>query len=528
MGSKPLIGILALLLWIDGLSAQTFEIQLDPTEEGCSQWTGIYKDADSWKMQAQGLRDCLLQNGYLGFFVDSLITDSSYVLAFNSGEKWQVDRTKAENSSEPSRTISEELYQWADAGHPFARIASDSLWMDGRTVFKREQLEAGPLLRLDSLLMDPDLRIPQGFLRHHFGLKKGDLFRQSTVDDLEVRGEQLEFMEFSRKPALLFTEQGAWIFLYPSRRKANRFDLLVGYNNEQGDEGAFSGQADIRLVNSFNTGEWIGLKWMAPPDGAQQLSMELGLPYLARSRFWLESNMELYRRDSSFFNVDAAVKLRYAYQAHSGISLVYRGQRSRVGGSEDLSAERSDVQKDLLGLMLENDRRNDLFSPSKGSLLRVEGSTGRRSAANTQNTQYQIAMEWESYIEMAANHIFRPRIQLAGMSEDGGLYQNELFRLGGRSSLRGFQEQSLFAARYAVGTIEYRYRAGADSYFQAFWDGAVTRDGQGSDRNWMAIGAGVSLELSNAFIQVDLAMPYSGTSFDARSSILHLGYTGRF
>ena len=528
MGSKPLIGILALLLWIDGLSAQTFKIQMDPTEEGCSEWTGIFKDADTWKEQAQGLRDCLLQYGYWGYFVDSLITDSSHVLAFSSGERWQVDRTKAENNSKPSRTIKEELYQWADAGHPFVRIASDSLWMDGRTVFKREQLEAGPLLRLDSLLMDPDLRIPQGFLRHHFGLKKGDLFRQSTVDDLEARGEQLEFMEFSRKPALLFSEQGAWIFLYPSRRRANRFDLLVGYNNEQGDEGAFSGQADIRLVNSFNTGEWIGLKWMAPPDGAQQLRLELGLPYLAHSRFWLESYMELYRRDSSFFNVDAAVKLRYAYQAHSGISLVYRGQRSRVGASEDLSGERSDVQKDLLGLMLENDRRNDLFSPSKGSLLRVEGSTGRRSSAKTQNTQYQIAMEWESYIEMAANHIFRPRIQLAGMSEDGGLYQNELFRLGGRSSLRGFQEQSLFAARYAVGSIEYRYRAGADSYFQAYWDGAVTRDGQGSDRNWMAIGAGVSLELSNAFVQVDLAMPYSGTSFDARSSILHLGYTGRF
>ncbi len=49
MGSKPLIGILALLLWIDGLSAQTFEIQLDPTEEGCSEWTGIYKDADTGK-----------------------------------------------------------------------------------------------------------------------------------------------------------------------------------------------------------------------------------------------------------------------------------------------------------------------------------------------------------------------------------------------------------------------------------------------------------------------------------------------
>ena len=259
MGSKPLIGILALLLWIDGLRAQTFEIQLDRTEEGCSQWTGIFKDADTWKVQAQGLRNCLLQNGYWGFFVDSLITDSSRVLAFNSGEKWQMDRAQAENSSEPSRTMKEVLYIWADAGHPFVRIASDSLWMDGRTVFKREQLEAGPLLRLDSLLMDPDFLIPEGFLRHHFGLKKNDLFRQSTVDDLEPRGDQLEFMEFSRKPALLFTEQGAWIFLYPKRRRANRFDLLVGYNNEQGDEGAFSGQADIRLVNSFNTGEWIGL-----------------------------------------------------------------------------------------------------------------------------------------------------------------------------------------------------------------------------------------------------------------------------
>lgn len=528
MGSKPLIGILALLLWIEALSAQTFEIRLAGAEEDCVEWAGIFKDADTWKVQAQGLRDCLLQNGYWTYFIDSLHSDTSRILAFTAGKKWRLDRSNAENQSPPERAVREELYTWADAGYPFARIEMDSLWMEGRTVFKREQMIAGPQLRLDSLLIDPGVPIPPGFLRHHFGLKKDDLFRQSTVDDLGRRGRQLEFMEFKREPALLFTEQGAWIFLYPKRRRANRFDLLIGYNNEKGADGALSGQADIRLVNSFKAGEWVGIKWMAPPDGAQQLRLELGLPYLAGTRFWLESAMELYRKDSSFFNLDASVRLRYAYRAHSGISFVYRGQQSRVGGSEDGSDERSDVQKDLFGLALELDGRNDLFSPSEGSLFRMEGNAGKRSTASAQNSQYQVTAEWESFIGLASKHILRPRLQLAGMSEDGGLYQNELFRLGGRTSLRGFQEQSLFAARYAIGTIEYRYRAGADSYFQAYWDGAVTRDAQAVDRNWMAIGAGITLKLKNAFVQVDLAMPHSGTSFDARSSILHLGYTGRF
>ncbi len=80
-------------------------------------------------------------------------------------------------------------------------------------------------------------------------------------------------------------------------------------------------------------------------------------------------------------------------------------------------------------------------------------------------------------IKLAAAHYFRlTRASTLKTAVNGGwfqspsIYRNELFQIGGYRLLRGFDEESIFASRYAVGTVEYRYLLGQNSFMFAFTD----------------------------------------------------------
>lgn len=526
MDRKLSIGILVISFLPTLTFAQLFEVKLSEKVSDCSRLVNSFSDSTLWVEGCKSLESCLLNSGYLSFQSDTAQVDSIQIITYHPGQQWELTfLTDASETSEFSQR-NQSLQLWANSGHPFAQIVVDSIWMGAEEIRVVDHITPGPEVRYDSIPQGSEFKIPRGFLKYHFGLEEGELFNQSVIDQLTLRSNQLEFLSFQRTPALLFTEKGSWVFLYPKKQKANRFDLLIGFNNSEAEGTAFSGQADIRLVNSFKTGEWIGIKWQAPPDGAQQLELELGLPYLSGSRFWLETELDLYRRDSSFLNIDAGAKVRYAHKANAGVALTYRAQRSRVGVSEE-GTGLSSVDKDLWGLELKVDQRNDVFSPNSGTLYRLEGSAGQRRSEGENETQYRLDAEVDAFIGLGGRHVFRPRLQAAALLGTE-LSTNELFRIGGRNSLRGFPEQSLFTSRYGIATFEYRYRLESTTYFQMFADGAIRESIEGSFDDFYGLGAGISLLLSNAYIQMDIAVPNSGNGFDFRSAVLHLGYAGRF
>lgn len=529
MAFNRLIGILTAassLCLSPVLHAQLFQITGTDDIRSCSRFFQTFTDSTLWLQTQQSLRECLLVEGFLTYESSLQQLDSHWVFEVAAGQAWKTHFRVEDQSWDDAAKRVEILDQWADAGYPFAQLQPDSVVAEAGLVEVRHQLLPGPLVLIDSILSPSTYTIPPAFIKHHFGLSMGNPYRQSVVDALELRARQLPFLRFQRPPALLFTQEGAWIFLYPEKEKANRFDLLIGFNNAPDQATRFSGQADIQLVNALKRGERIGVQWMAPPDGAQQLEMLLHLPYLWKSRFGWEGELNFYRKDSSFVNLDFVTRLRYAHRANAGVALLYRGQRSRLGNA-GLDAGFQEVRKDLWGLELKIDQRNDNFSPDRGGLYRLEGSTGTRIAETERNTQVRLEGEVEYYQSLGGRHVLRTRLESAALI-GGNLSQNELFRIGGREQLRGFAEQSIFTSRYGIGSLEYRYRLESSTYFQLFGDAALRESIEGSVDPFYGIGAGLSLLLTNAYIQIELGVPHFGEGFDFRSTVLHLGYAGRF
>jgi hemolysin activation/secretion protein len=124
-------------------------------------------------------------------------------------------------------------------------------------------------------------------------------------------------------------------------------------------------------------------------------------------------------------------------------------------------------------------------------------------------------------------------VRAQGLFSSTPVYNNEQFRLGGNKLLRGFNEETLFATRYAVGTAEYRLLIGANSYIAAFADYAYVENITDRIRLFqrpLGLGAGIVFESQAGLFGVSGAVGRldNGDPFDLRSVKVHLGYVNLF
>ena len=104
--------------------------------------------------------------------------------------------------------------------------------------------------------------------------------------------------------------------------------------------------------------------------------------------------------------------------------------------------------------------------------------------------------------------------------------------LGGNQLLRGFDEESIFATNYVLGTIEYRYLIGQNSYFFVFGDMAYlknkTNENDFSNRP-IGVGAGMTFETKAGIFGISYALgKLEKTAFEFRAAKVHFGFVSLF
>jgi hemolysin activation/secretion protein len=120
-----------------------------------------------------------------------------------------------------------------------------------------------------------------------------------------------------------------------------------------------------------------------------------------------------------------------------------------------------------------------------------------------------------------------------GFYNSPDVFRNELFQIGGYKLLRGFDEESIYATRYGVGTLEYRNLFDLNSYLFVFVDYGLTKNKyQSVNVNNQFIGAGLGLvyEAKLGLINISYAVgKRDDVKFSLKeSSKIHFGYVNYF
>ena len=105
---------------------------------------------------------------------------------------------------------------------------------------------------------------------------------------------------------------------------------------------------------------------------------------------------------------------------------------------------------------------------------------------------------------------------------------NELYRIGGANSIRGFNEQSIFSSSYSYFNLEYRFLTSEKSYIYTITDIARIKTTLGNE-NLLGIGLGYLFSTKSAQININSALGRnSSKEFDFSQTKLSINWISFF
>lgn len=458
--------------------------------------------------------------------------------------------------------LQEKLLDYYDnTGYPFAKIGFDSVQIIGGNVQAQLAINKGISYKFDSLHLLGNAKISTQFLQHYLNLQPGEAFNKEKLNLINQRLLELPYLQQSSDWNLNMLATSYSINLYLQPKRSNQINVLIGFlpaNQQLGGKLLLTGEANLNLKNAFATGETILFNWQQLQSASPRLNLGFQKPYIFNSAFGIDFGFELYKKDSAYLNLTAKLGLQYVLSARQSgkISLeTFKTNLLTVDTASVIITKRLpdiiDVSTTNLALEYELNTTNYRFNPRSGNELKFGISAGNKTikANNTitqlksggfnysslydtiQKNTYQLKFKtsFAHYFPTGRQSVIKTVLN-AGWYESPNYFRNELFQLGGYKLLRGFDEESIFANRYAVGTLEYRYLVGINSYFNGFIDlGAVNNKVTNTSNSYIGAGFGLAFETKQGIINISFAAgKRNDLPFNFRESKIHLGFVSIF
>jgi hemolysin activation/secretion protein len=324
-----------------------------------------------------------------------------------------------------------------------------------------------------------------------------------------------------------------------------------------------TGEATINLKNSLGSGETIGLNWQQVQVKSPRLNILFNQPYLFNSPFGVNFAFDLFKKDSSYLNISVLLGVQYSLSSNQTGAVYFQNLSTNLLAVDTISIKSShvlpseaDVRSVNIGLSYEWFNTDYRYNPRRGNEFSVNVSAGTKKINKNAsilklsdpddpgfdfNNLYDTVTlnAYQFRIKVAAAHYFRlTRASTLKTAIDGAwfespsIYRNELYQIGGHRLLRGFDEESIFAAQYAVGTVEYRYLLGQNSFLFAFGDYGWARNKVAAikaSHTYLGLGLGMAFETKAGIFNISYAAGQRNDSkFNLRQSKIHLGYVNYF
>ncbi|MFC6996394.1 BamA/TamA family outer membrane protein [Rufibacter roseus] len=579
-----ILGLL-LVLWLCGgfAQAQNKTVVQVVTPEGA-------EAADVWKRNQpknipldsvnlhQGLQAWLgnvREQGYLAASIDSLVrqNDSLRVHVYtgrpivwaslqngNIGEallqrvgfREKLYRGTPFRPSEFARLQQALLREAENTGYPYAQVVIDSLQLRQDSLQGVVRLVRGPLMTIDSIVVVGTGRIQPTALTRYTHLEKGQPFSQQRMEEANRALRQLPFLKVVGAPQVLFAKNQARIYFFLEEKKANQFDGIIGFLPDPNSREAkllITGEVNLQVRNLRGSGKQIGLHWRKVERNSQLLDVEYRHPHLFSSPFEVAAMFHLYKQDTSFLNLRPRLEIAYPLSTTSRVTFFAEVLSSQLLSPEALrqrTADSSAIDANFTsyGVAYAWGNLDDLYFPRRGSHAFFQGAVGNKriqrnarveasyyDTLQMKTTQLSVASRLERYWPVTKNGVVLTRLKAEALLNQR-LYLNELFRLGGLNSIRGFDDYSFYASSYAISTLEFRQYTGEDSYLFLLYDQGYLRRDLPEEKNiqWASgVGGGISFSTGAGVFQLVYSVGRNEQEgFSLQRGKIHFGITGRF
>ncbi len=437
----------------------------------------------------------------------------------------------------------------SNKGFPFAKIRTDSFAIDGNKISLQLDLELNDYYRIDSIILKGKSAISKNFLLKYLNLKEGMPYNDDALYSIQKKLDQLNFLQQEFPYYTAFNQEMCKLILFPKKQRVSRFDAIIGFLPTTNNKTIITGDLSLKLVNEFKQAEAIDLSWRRLQDQTQDLLAGISIPYLLALPFGADYNIKLYRRDTSFNDVQQEIAINYKSNFNNTIRLFFKNQNtSNINAKNIFNAsdvlQSADINALAYGLAWTFENTDFRFNPRSGWLINLKGSTGTRKIIKNKNlpenfyegiklNTNKIILESDIsyFIPIKRTQCVKLQVKSATLQAPD-LFLNESYRIGGLKSMRGINEESIFANSYAIGSLEYRYLFSKYSNFFGFADMAwyenKLKNSTASDRPY-SFGAGLNIETKAGIFSLVYAVAKQfNNPLDFTTGKIHFGLTGVF
>ena len=454
-------------------------------------------------------------------------------------------------------------------GYPFAKIFLDSISLNGDSVNASLMVDKGPFYKIDSIRVYGNAKISNTFLQHYLDIPNGSVYNREKLLRISKKISELSFVEEEQPSNMSLLGTGSVLNLYLKPRRSSQVNALIGFlpNNDQlsSKKLLITGEANVNLQNAFGSGEALGLNWQQLQVKSPRLNIFYRHPYLFNSPLGFDFSFDMLRKDSSYLNINLNIGARYVLsESQSGkIFLQHLQTIVSQGGINEAQIIATKTLPDIadvstlgLGVEFEKNKTNYRFNPRSGYQFNIGGSGGTKKIKKNNQVlelkdpsdpsfdfdglydtvklkSYQLRLlgAVAKYFPAGKQSTFKTAINGGTILSDN-IYRNELFQIGGYKLLRGFDEESEYLSQYVVGTFEYRYLIGRNSFFFGFVDGGWGRNNSNSSKythTYIGTGLGLALETKAGIFNLAWAVgKRDDTQFNLRQSKIHFGFINYF
>jgi len=358
--------------------------------------------------------------------------------------------------------------KYIDQGFAFSRIQSKYLGkQNGKQKVELTVVKDQKRL-IDGFVIKGYEKVPSRFVKNIEKEFRGKKYDEKNLLAINRSLQNHTFVSLERPPQTLFTRDSTNIYLFLQKKKVNSFDGIVGFGNDKSEKFTFNGTLNLNFKNIFNGFESISLFWQRNPDRGQTFDLQTDIPYLFKSNVGVNMNLNIYRQDSTYANVKILPAVYYHLNNRQKIGL--RGTFETSTVMDSLYIQGKDYSKKGIGIWYDYTEPTEIELFLYKTRIRAEAdllSTHySKEEITAGQTRYFLLAERNFYL--GGRHYLNIKGESALLNSENELSTNELLRFGGWNSMRGFNEESLFADFYYYGKAEYRYLVSNQAFFDTF------------------------------------------------------------
>jgi hypothetical protein len=416
-----------------------------------------------------------------------------------------------------------------ERGESFSEVQLQNPTPKGDALVVELSIQSSQKRSVNNILIKGYEDFPEAFIKKYFKLNDQQTFSKKRLKEISVLTKSLGFVEEIKPPEVLFKQDSTILYLFLKRLKTSSVDGIINFASKDDGSGLLiNGNLDLKLNNVLNTGESFQLYWNRVKEGNSEFRIGTSIPYLFSSSFSTDVNFNIYRQDSTFLNTTLNLKVDYQINPKSTVFLSYSSETSDYL-LDDSTTDFDSYSNRFVGVGYRYLKTSDsqLFNTSFAAEILPQYGTRENSDFN--NDQWKLAFTAETNISISPRSYLNTRNSTGFLASDTFL-TNELFRIGGANSIRGFNEQSIFTSRYSYLNIEYRYVTSFRSYLHTITDFGFYRNvARNREETILGLGLGYLFNIDKNQVNLGYALGITQDSnLDLNNSKLIIRWISTF